>query len=165
MRDERSNEIGASASGILLKEQSTPRHKDLKAGIWMRAVRRAIKKMSRFMSAATRSYSPLFTDYDGPKLIVYPPPNIGGRTVSDASSSGPGSIPGMECLRSITPLAYLTLPERQQNRIRDLRPKLAQIRGQSRSSTATERPDASGKCGFDAHRARQFRRAVEFGLS
>jgi hypothetical protein len=28
-------------SGILLKEQSTPRHEDLKAGIWMRAVRRA----------------------------------------------------------------------------------------------------------------------------
>ncbi len=41
MRDERSKEIGASASGILLREQSTPRHKDLEAGIWMRAVRRA----------------------------------------------------------------------------------------------------------------------------
>jgi hypothetical protein len=40
-RGERSNEIGASASGILLNEQSTPRHKDLEAGIWMRAVRRA----------------------------------------------------------------------------------------------------------------------------
>jgi len=34
-------EIGASASGILLKEQSTPRHGDLNAGIWIGAVRRA----------------------------------------------------------------------------------------------------------------------------
>jgi len=30
-------EIGASASGILLNEQSTPRHKDLKAGIRIRS--------------------------------------------------------------------------------------------------------------------------------
>ena len=37
--------------------------------------------------------------------------------------------------------------------------------GPPRSSTATERPDASGKRGFDSHRERQFRRAVEFGLS
>ena len=39
------------------------------------------------------------------------------------------------------------------------------LRGQSRSSTAIEHPKRFGKCGFDAHRARQFRRAVEFGLS
>jgi len=41
MRGERSKEIGAAASGILLSEQSTPRHKDLVAGIGRRAVRRA----------------------------------------------------------------------------------------------------------------------------
>ena len=66
---------------------------------------------------------------------------------------------------STSPLAHPTLPKWQQNRIRDLLSQLAWIRGQSRSSTATERPDTSGKCGFDAHRARQFRRAVECGLS
>ena len=37
--------------------------------------------------------------------------------------------------------------------------------GQSRSSTARERPEEFGRRGFDSHRARQFRRAVEFGLS
>ena len=38
--------------------------------------------------------------------------------------------------------------------------------GPTRSSTAIEHPDStSGRCGFDAHRERQFRRAVEFGLS
>ena len=41
VRDERIKEMGASASGILLIEQSTPRHKDLEAGIWIGAVRRA----------------------------------------------------------------------------------------------------------------------------
>src|SRR5438128_660164 len=71
----------------------------------------------------------------------------------------------MECLRSITPLAHLTLPKRQQNRIRDLRSKFARTRGQSRSSTAIEHPKKFGRCGFDSHRARQFRRAAEFGLS
>jgi hypothetical protein len=71
----------------------------------------------------------------------------------------------MECLRSITPLAHLTLPKRQQNRIRDLRPKFARTRGQSRSSTAIEYPRPLGRRGFDSHRERQFRRAVEFGLS
>ena len=39
------------------------------------------------------------------------------------------------------------------------------LRGQSRSSTAIEHPKRFGRCGFDSHRARQFRRAVEFGLS
>jgi hypothetical protein len=39
------------------------------------------------------------------------------------------------------------------------------LRGQSRSSTAIERPKRFGRRGFDSHRARQFRRAVEFGLS
>ena len=38
-------------------------------------------------------------------------------------------------------------------------------RGQSRSSTAIEHPKQFGRCGFDSHRARYFRRAVEFGLS
>src|SRR6267142_1812553 len=71
----------------------------------------------------------------------------------------------MECLRSITPLAHLTLPKRQQNRIRDLRSKFARTRGQSRSSTAIEHPKKFGRRGFDSHRARQFRRAAEFGLS
>src|SRR5258708_34436673 len=71
----------------------------------------------------------------------------------------------MECLRSITPLAHLTLPKRQQNRIRDLRSKFARTRGQSRSSTAIEHPKKFGSRGFDSHRARQFRRAAEFGLS
>ena len=39
------------------------------------------------------------------------------------------------------------------------------LRGQSRSSTAIEHPKRFGRRGFDSHRARQFRRAVEFGLS
>ncbi len=38
-------------------------------------------------------------------MIGYPPPS-GGRTVRGESLGGPGSIPGMECLRSITPLAH-----------------------------------------------------------
>ena len=97
-------------------------------------------------------------------MIGYPPP-LGGRTVRGESLGGPGSIPGMECLRSITPLAHLTLPKWQQNRIRDLRWKFARTRGQSRSSTAIEHPKKFGKRGFDSHRARQFRRAAEFGLS
>ena len=43
------------------------------------------------------------------------------------NSSALGSIPGTECLRSITPLAHLTLPKWQHNRIRELRPKLARF--------------------------------------
>ena len=39
------------------------------------------------------------------------------------------------------------------------------LRGQSRSSTAIEHPKRFGRRGFDSHRARHFRRAVEFGLS
>ena len=39
------------------------------------------------------------------------------------------------------------------------------LRGQARSSTAIEHPKRFGRRGFDSHRARQFRRAVEFGLS
>lgn len=42
------------------------------------------------------------------------------------------------------------------------RPKRQVVGG---SSTAIERPDASGGYEFDAHRECQFRRAVEFGLS
>ena len=58
MRDERSNEIGASASGILLKEQSTPRHRDLNAGIWIRAVRRAPYLSCWGQALSSKSYSP-----------------------------------------------------------------------------------------------------------
>jgi len=53
----------------------------------------------------------------------------------------------------------------QQNRVRDLRPRFARTCGYSRSSTAIEHTDVSGRRGFDSHRERQFRRAVEFGLS
>ena len=64
------------------------------------------------------------------------------------SSSAPGSIPGMECLRSITPLAHPTLPYRQQNRVRKLRNYLVRLVGYSRSSTAIERPGfGSGNVG------------------
>jgi len=83
------------------------------------------------------------------------------------SSFAPGSIPGMECLRSITPLAHLILlnvTRRFRKQPASVRRHLL-LRGYSRSSTATERPDASGRRGFDSHRERQFRRAVEFGLS
>ena len=73
------------------------------------------------------------TNLDGPKLIVYPPPNIGGRSVLGESSSAPGSIPGMECLRSITSLVHLLLPKRAialpsaQNRVRNLHNNFAQV--------------------------------------
>ena len=70
------------------------------------------------------------------------------------SSIAPGSIPGMECLRSITPLAHLPLPKRDvtlpsaQNRVRELCKKLAPFVGYSRSSTAIERPGfGSGNVG------------------
>jgi len=59
-------------------------------------------------------------------LIVYPPPNTGGRSVLGESISAPGSIPGMECLRSITSLVHLPLPKRAialssaQDRVRKL---------------------------------------------
>jgi hypothetical protein len=61
MRVECSKEIGASASGILLREQSTPRHKDLKAGIWMRAIRRAPQSshiLARRQAEVIHRYSP-----------------------------------------------------------------------------------------------------------
>ena len=48
------------------------------------------------------------------------------------------------------------------------RPRIVQalpVRGYSRSSTAIEYPRPLGRRGFDSHRERQFRRAVEFGLS
>ena len=59
------------------------------------------------------------------------------------SLGGPGSIPGMECLRSITPLAHLTLPK-----VRLCLPSgqtasgIRKGAGYSRSSTARERPDS-----------------------
>ena len=70
------------------------------------------------------------------------------------SSSAPGSIPGMECLRSITPLAHRDLPDTAfalcsaQNRIRGVDATFASLCGQSRSSTAIERPKQFGRCGF-----------------
>lgn len=89
------------------------------------------------------------------------------RTVRGESLGGPGLIPGMECLRSITPLAHPILrnfTETSPQTTASGRRHLLR-RGYSRSSTAIERPDSSGKCEFDSHRERQFRRAVEFGLS
>jgi hypothetical protein len=61
VRERTLKEIGASASGILLMEQSTPRHKDLEAGIWMRAVRRADRACHRGRLSQTEvihRYSP-----------------------------------------------------------------------------------------------------------
>ena len=58
-------------------------------------------------------------------MIGYPPPS-GGRTVRGESLGGPGSIPGMECLHSITLLVHRHLPKQQhslrsaQNRIREV---------------------------------------------
>jgi len=48
------------------------------------------------------------------------------------SSFAPGSIPGMECLRSITPLAHLILRNAnsehpQTNRVRDAAPAVSRI--------------------------------------
>ena len=62
------------------------------------------------------------------------------------------------CLSSDNPCA----------RLRTASPKFVRkrgLRGQSRSSTAIEHPKRFGRRGFDSHRARQFRRAVEFRLS
>jgi hypothetical protein len=58
-RDERSRRLAFSASGILLNEQSTPRHNDLNAGIWIRAVRRVQYRSHFYRGKATRSYSQL----------------------------------------------------------------------------------------------------------
>ena len=63
-------------------------------------------------------------------MIGYPPP-LGGRTVRGESLGGlwpraNASIPGMECLRSITLLVHRHLPKQQdslrsvQNRIREV---------------------------------------------
>ena len=76
----------------------------------------------------------------------------------------------MECLRSITSLVHRHLPKRDIRcaRLRTASTKFVRkrgLRGQSRSSTAIEHPKRFGRRGFDSHRARQFRRAVEFGLS
>ena len=82
------------------------------------------------------------------------------------SLGGPGSIPGMECLRPITTLAHLTLPKVQP--CLPLGQTASVIRkgaGYSRSSTARKHPDSSGRFGFDSHQARHFRRAAELGLS
>ena len=51
-----------------------------------------------------------------------------------------------------------------QNRIREVGATCALLRGQSRTSTAIEHLKKFGRRGFDSHRARHFRRAVEFGL-
>ena len=57
------------------------------------------------MPVRIRLVTPIF---DGPKLIGYPPPIRRAYRLGE-SHSGPGSIPGMECLRSITSLAHLIL--------------------------------------------------------
>jgi hypothetical protein len=57
-RDERSNEMGLFRKAeTCSEEQSTPRHKDLKAGIWMRAVRRAIQFIAHRSRNSSASYS------------------------------------------------------------------------------------------------------------
>jgi len=47
MRGERSRRLALPHCGNLLIEQSTPRHNDLNAGIWIRAVRRAMFFMAQ----------------------------------------------------------------------------------------------------------------------
>src|SRR6266516_3737351 len=72
----------------------------------------------------------------------------------------------MECLRSITPLAHLTLPKTATKPHPGICAR--SLRGLADSPVVQPRENARiqfGRCGFDAHRARQFRRAVEFGLS
>ena len=57
MRGECSKRWALPTSGILLQEQSTPRHNDLKAGIWIVAIRRA-RLLFTFQSQKTSaSYS------------------------------------------------------------------------------------------------------------
>ena len=62
----------------------------------------ASRPVKAFVPVRIRLVTPLFY---GPKLIGYPP-NKGGRTVLGENLSGPGSIPGTECLRSITSLVH-----------------------------------------------------------
>ena len=59
------------------------------------------------------------------------------------SLGGPGSIPGMECLRSITPLAHLNFP-RARHMLSSGQTASGIRKGArySRSSTARERPDS-----------------------
>ena len=67
-------EIGLSASGSCSKEQSQPRHEDLNAGIWIRAVRRARKASQSGGCRANKSYSQFwmaFSDFDGPNFAGY----------------------------------------------------------------------------------------------
>src|SRR3954463_7124617 len=49
------------------------------------------------------------TNFDGPKLIVYPP-HKGGCTGFGESWTVRVRFPAQECLRSITPLAHLNSP-------------------------------------------------------
>src|SRR5262245_48259068 len=66
----RKEKCAASAQGdwlirkrILLYEQSQPRHNDLNAGIWMRAVRRARQSSPTCSQEATRSYSQSYSQH------------------------------------------------------------------------------------------------------
>ena len=71
----------------------------------------------------------------------------------------------MECLRSITSLVHRNLPSATFAALGSKPHPSGSPHGQSRSSTAREYPERFGRHGFDSHRARHFRRAVEFGLS
>src|SRR5437773_7292269 len=67
----------------------------------------ASRPVKAFVPVRIRLVTPSF---DGPKLIGYPP-NKGGRTALGENLSGPGSIPGTECLRSLTsPVLRIELP-------------------------------------------------------
>ena len=88
------------------------------------------------------------------------------RKFDDAGSSPACEAPYLWQYLPIKPcrMATLALPRRQTasaNSAIDF----ALFVGYSRSSTAIERPKQFGERGFDSHRERHFRRAVEFGLS
>ena len=72
----------------------------------------------------------------------------------------------MECLRSISLLAHLNLPKLATRPHPRSAPR--GLRGLADSPVVQPRENTriqSGRRGFDSHRARHFRRAVEFGLS
>src|SRR6267378_4214011 len=58
---------------------------------------------------------------------------IGGRTVRGESLGGPGSIPGMECLRSITSLVHRHLPK-QRYSLRSAQNRIHEVCAQARAS-------------------------------
>ena len=58
---------------------------------------------------------------------------IGGRTVRGESLGGPGSIPGMECLRSITSFVHRHLPK-QRHSLRSAQNRIHEVCAQARAS-------------------------------